>query len=776
MSVDRLSAALSDRYRIGQKVGEGGMATVFMAEDLKHRRKVALKVLKPELGHALGADRFLREIETTANLRHPHILPLFDSGAAGGLLFYVMPYVDGETLRERLKRETQLPVDDALEIAREVADALAHAHSRGIIHRDVKPENILLESGHAAVTDFGIARAVDAAGGEQLTETGLSVGTPTYMSPEQAAAEAEPDARTDQYALGCVLFEMLAGQPPFSGTSAAAVIRQHIAAEPPPLSALRPAVPSAVAAAVRRALAKDPADRFVDVGRFRDALRASAAPAAQGVAVRDRRLRRGRTLAVAAGVVAVAALIAVTLVRGGGSAPGADEASVAVLPFVDLSPDQADAYLGEGIAETLTNALANLPGLRVAGRTSAASFRERGESPREIGRELGVATVLDGSVQRSGGRLRVIARLVRTSDGLSVWSDNFDRDAADIFALQDDVASAVGEALRGELLGGGTTASTGTSDLQAYDAYLQGRFFWKKRAVPDLVQAIEYFNDAIARDSTYAQAWAGLADAWLVLPFYGDTILSSETIPRARRAAEHALSLDPDLAEAHTSLAFALGIFDWDWDAAEREFRRAIELDPWYPTAHKWYSDLLAALGRPDEALVEAQRAAELDPRSANARTIVALREWDLGRAEDARTDFERALAVDPTFPLALRWASGFYWSVGDTARYFALRERLDAVSGNESVPVSVLRAAMATGGADSVLRLQADAPGARRTPTDRAAWHGQLGDLDAAFADLDQAMKERTVWLPLVIRDRPMAPLRGDPRFADVLGRMGLR
>jgi TolB-like protein/tRNA A-37 threonylcarbamoyl transferase component Bud32/Tfp pilus assembly protein PilF len=776
--VDRLTAALADRYRIERELGQGGMATVYLAEDLKHRRKVALKVLKPELGHALGADRFLREIETTANLRHPHILPLFDSGRVDDLLFYVMPYVEGETLRQRLKRETHLPIDDAIEIAGEVADALGYAHARGIVHRDIKPENILLESGHAVVADFGIARAVDAAGGEQLTETGVSIGTPTYMSPEQAGADAEPDARSDQYALGCVLFEMLAGQPPFTGASAGSVVRQHVAVEPPPVSALRPAVPAAVAATVKKALAKDPADRFGDLEGFRQALHGSeVGSGAVETGARASRLsaHRGRNVAVVAALVVVAAVTVVKLVRRGGNTQAAADASVAVLPFVDLSPDHADAYLGDGIAETLSNALSNVPGLSVAARTSTSSASDRRESPRDVGRELGVSTVLDGSVQRAGGRLRVIARLVRTADGVSLWSDSFDRDADSIFVLQDDVASAVAEAIRGQVLPRGAAAATGTRDLQAYDAYLQGRFFWKKRAVPDLVQAIGYFNEAIARDSTYARAWAGLADAWLMLPFYSDTILTAQVIPRARRAAERALSLDPGLAEAHTSLAYAHTVYDWDWEAAEREFRRAIELDPTYPTAHKWHSDLLSALGRLDDALAEAGRAAELDPRSPNPRTVLASREWYLGREKEAGADYDRALAMDPTFPLALRSASNFHWAMGDTARFFTLRERLDAVSGNATVPVATLRAALAAGGRDSVLRLQADAPGARHAPTERAKWHAQLGDLDAAFADLDQAVEERTVWLPVEIRYPNWSPLRADPRWAALLKRMGL-
>jgi serine/threonine protein kinase/tetratricopeptide (TPR) repeat protein len=767
--------ALSDHYRIQRELGQGGMATVYLAEDLKHNRKVAIKVLNPELAAALGAERFLREITTTANLRHPHILPLYDSGEAGGFLYYVMPYVEGESLRDRLNREKQLPLDDALRIAREVADAMSYAHRRGVVHRDIKPENILLESGHAVVADFGIARAVDAAGGEQLTQTGLSIGTPTYMSPEQAVGDRNLDGRSDLYSLGCVLYEMLGGQPPFTGPTVESVVHQHVMVDAPPITNLRPAVPPALAAALQRALAKTPADRFNPVALFSDAIQPGVARGPEipdGAPPPKPRRRVGRAIWITGlAAIVVIAFVFQEFVRRRSRA--AEPASLAVLPFADLSPDHSDAYLGDGMAETLTNALAHVPGLTVSERTSAPSRNSR--DPAEIGRQLGVATILDGSVQRAGARLRIIARLVRVSDGASIWSERFDRSADSIFALQDEVASAVAKALSGQAPGKGTTVGTGTRDLQAYDAYLQGRFLWNKRAVPDLVQAIGYFNEAIARDSTYARAWAGLADAWLMLPFYSDTIPSSRAIPRARQAAERALSLDPDLAEAHTSLAYGLTVYYWDWQAAEREFRRAIELDPRYPTAHKWYSDLLLVLGRPDDALAEARRAAELDPRDPNPRTIVGLREWSLGRKHEALADVDSALAMDPTFPLALFYAVMLSWSTGDTARFFALRDRLDVVSGNRSVPVSALRAALAAGGRDSVLRVEADAPGARwRGPMDRARWHAQLGDLDAAFADLDQAVKQRSVWM-VAIRLPEMVPLHADPRWAALLRRLGL-
>ncbi|MEP7326309.1 MAG: serine/threonine-protein kinase, partial [Gemmatimonadota bacterium] len=366
----RLAAALADRYRIERELGAGGMATVYLAHDLKHDRKVAIKVLRPELAAALGAERFLREITITAQLDHPHILPLLESGETGEadrpILYYVMPFVDGESLRDRLQREKQLPLDDAMQIAREVADALSYAHTRGVIHRDIKPENILLSGGHARVADFGIGRALSAAGGETITQTGMAIGTPTYMSPEQAAGEKDLDGRSDLYALGCVLYEMLAGQPPFTGPTTESIVHQHLVASPPPITHLRPAVPAEVAAALQRALAKTPADRFNPVAQFSEALRpanrTNAAPSIPTVVPSPGLRSWRRSLIAAAGVFGI--LIAALLFwrsRTGSAADGFS--SVAVLPFVDLSPDRNGQYLGDGISETLINALANVPGL-----------------------------------------------------------------------------------------------------------------------------------------------------------------------------------------------------------------------------------------------------------------------------------------------------------------------------------------------------------------------------------------------------------------------------
>ncbi len=652
---DRLRAGLADRYTVERELGQGGMATVYLARDLKHDRQVAIKVLKPELAAVLGADRFIQEIKTTAALSHPHILPLFDSGSADGQLFYVMPYIEGETLRDRLNREKQLPVDSALQIAREVADALSYAHSRGVIHRDIKPENILLESGHAVVADFGIAKAVRAAGGESLTQTGMALGTPAYMSPEQAAGEQALDGRSDLYALACVLYEMLAGQPPFTGATAEALVRQHMVVDAPPVTNYRPAVPAPVAAALQRALAKVPADRFNPVAQFSEALRAAEASPATATPLRP--ARDTRRMPVAMGVLLVLAVLAGALVwRRRPSAASTIAASVAVLPFVDLSPERESAYLGDGMAETLINALTNVPGLSVAARTSAFSFRDKREDVREIGKQLGVATVLEGSVQKSGDRLRVTAQLIKTSDGLHLWSQSFDRSASDIFAVQDEVAQAVVTALQGKLIARSDTTVVveGTRNPAAYDAYLLGRFYWNKRTTTGMVRAAEYFEKALLADSTYAQAWSGLADSYVLFgpaEYAVPGINQDSILTLAERAARRAIAIAPGLGEARTSLAEILEYRN-RWQEAAEAFQQGIQLSPRYATGHQWYSYDLMVWNRWDEAIKEMERARELDPLSYVIVVSLAATYDGGDRESEALPLIEQAESLNPDNPL----------------------------------------------------------------------------------------------------------------------------
>jgi len=652
----RLTTALADRYRIERELGAGGMATVYLAHDLKHERDVAIKVLHPEIGAALGAQRFLLEIKTTANLRHPHIVPLYDSGevrldagnagdGAQTLLYYVMPVVEGATLRERLAADGQLPMDDALRIAREVAEALGTAHERGVIHRDVKPENILLERGHAVVADFGIARALKAAGGERLTQTGMSIGTPMYMSPEQVAGGDDVDARSDQYSLACVLYEMLAGQPPFTGPNALAITRQHLIADAPLVTQLRPGVPSGVVAALQKALAKSPADRFATVMQFADAFNSAAVTVP----------RRAWPVPAAIGVVLLAVVAAVLLWQGRtvrGVSGAAKATSVAVLPFADLSPDHIDTHMGDGIAETLINALANVPGLTVTARTSAFALRDKASDLGEIGRQLGVAHVLEGSVQRAGDQLRITAKLIRLSDGVTLWSQRFDRGAADIFAVQDEVARSAVSALQLELTtaldSGGTVGST--RNAAAYDAYLLGRYHWNRRTTEGMIAATAAFKKAVALDSMYAQGWSGLADAYVLsIPaeYNVPGINPDSILTLAEASARRAIALAPKLGEAYSSLGEILEYRDRADDALAA-FEQGVALSPKYATGHQWYSYHLGMRNRWSEAIAEMEIAHRLDPLSHVITLSLAIAYDGADRFAEATPLYDQGLAQSP--------------------------------------------------------------------------------------------------------------------------------
>ena len=656
---EQLNRALTGRYLVERELGRGGMATVYLAEDLKHRRRVAIKVLNPELTASLGGERFLREIETTANLRHPHILPLYDSGDAEGLLFYVMPLVEGESLRDRLTREKQLPVEDALRIARECADALSYAHARGIIHRDVKPENILLESGHAVIADFGIARAMRAAGASSLTGTGMAVGTPAYMSPEQASGDEDVDGRSDLYALACVLYEMLAGQPPFTGPTVESIVRQHLVVEAPPVTNLRPVVPPMVASALQRALAKNPTDRFNPVAQFAEAIGPNASTSSVShvgatpapAPTRPEVPRRTRAVVALAMLTVVIGGLAFFARRGTSAAP-ANAQSIAVLPFADLSPDRANTFLGDGIAETLINALANVNGLQVTARTSAFSFRDKATDIKEIGRQLGVATVLEGSVQRAGDRLRVTAQLIKTSDGLHLWSQNFDRPAADIFAVQDEVSRAVVSALRLSLASSADSGGKlgGTTNAQAYEAYLLGRFHWNLRTVEGMVLATEAFKKAVALDSNYALAWSGLADTYaLSIPteYGGPNADRNAVLTLGETAARRAIALAPRLGEAQASLGEILD-HRGRHDDAVAAFEQAVRLSPAYPTGHQWYGYILEGAGRWDEAIREMEVAHRLDPLSHVITLSLACLYDGADRFADATPLYVQGMAQSP--------------------------------------------------------------------------------------------------------------------------------
>ena len=637
--IDRLKTALADRYAVQEEIGSGGMATVYLAEDLKLHRKVALKVLRPELAAALGPERFLREIEIAAKLHHPHILPLHDSGEVDGFLYYVMPYVEGESLRDRLNREKQLPLDDALQLAREVADALSYAHSHDVIHRDIKPENILLEAGHAVIADFGIARAVTAAGGERLTETGVSIGTPHYMSPEQAAGSEELDGRSDVYSLGCVLYEMLGGSPPFQGATVESIIHQHITVEAPPITNLRPAVPAEIAGTIARALAKAPADRFSPAGQLATALdrrvvtQTASTPAAVGDATGSKRW-------YTVGAVALAVILGVWLgVRTLGSGDvSSDVPRIVVLPLDNLSGAEED-YFADGMTEEITSRLAGISGLRVLARQTAIQYKGSTKTAREIAEELDVDYVLEGTVRTDRaadgtGQVRITPQLIRASDDTHLWSAIYTADlvAGEIFSIQTQIAERITESMdivllepERQLLG-----AQPTDNLEAWEYYLRGNFYYDRSSRrEDNLAAADMYERAIARDSAFAIGWVGVALAYSAA--YQGTG-AAEHLTKARAALDRAFDLEPNLPEAHVALAgyqYVQGQYEQAVEALSKPLRGRPNF------ARGWFLMGLAQrrLGRWEEATDALTRAVELNPAAAAvvqnlARVHLYLREY----------------------------------------------------------------------------------------------------------------------------------------------------
>ncbi|MBL0171763.1 MAG: protein kinase [Gemmatimonadaceae bacterium] len=666
-TLGQLTSALADRYRVIREIGAGGMATVYLAEDLRHGREVAIKVLRAEVAGALGADRFLREIAVTARLDHPGILPLLDSGNADGILYYVMPFVRGESLRERLSRERQLPVDDALDITRAVGDALTYAHALGVVHRDIKPDNILLSGNQARVADFGIARALSEVRGSTLTGTGIVVGSPAYMSPEQAAGERELDGRSDVYALGCVLYEMLAGQPPFSGPTQESLMRQHLVTPPPEVTQLRPLAPPHVAVALARAMAKAPADRFQTPAQFIAALRAPTTGdrSSPTLATATRGTRRRMVWFVGAAVIVVAGVGIWFSLRSSTSGKAAERPLIAVLPFRNIGSAE-DEFFADGLTEEITSRLTTISSIGTISRTTSLSYKGSTKPLREIAKELGVTYVLEGTVRTERladgtGQVRVTPELVRADADTPLWTDRMTAGLApgELFKVQAQIAEQVASALNLTLLAGERQAiqRVETVDPEAHNAYLQGRFSLAKSSEQGIREAVAFFTQAVTRDSAYARAWAGLADAYASMPYFPQAKVSdSVAFTKAASAARRAIALDSTLSEARVSLGAVLSDGSWRWAEADREFGVALRLDPDNAQARTLRSALLSTLRRYDEAMAEAERAVQLEPASAGVRHTYATALTFSGRLDDAAASERIALTLSPTYLFAHIW------------------------------------------------------------------------------------------------------------------------
>jgi serine/threonine protein kinase/Flp pilus assembly protein TadD len=580
-------------YDIEREIGRGGMATVYSARDTRHNRRVAVKVMSPEIAASMGTARFLSEITTAAGLSHPNIVPLHDSGEHGGVVYYVMPHIEGETLRERLTREGSIPLAEAVHIIGRAAAALDFAHRRGIVHRDIKPENIMLFEGEPMILDFGIAKAITAAAGTSITQTGVSLGTPAYLSPEQASGETNIDGRSDQYSLACTFYEMVAGAAPFTANTPQRVIAMRFTEKPPELASATPSVGGDVSKAVARAMSLDPIDRYLTNSDFAKAL--LDASEAHSIASEH----NGRQ-------------------------------SIAVLPFSNMSADPENEFFADGIAEEIINALTKIQTLDVVSRGSAFGFKQRTEDVGEIGRKLNVRTVLEGSVRKAGKRLRISAQLIDVATRNYLWSERYDREMEDVFEIQDEISTNIVNALKLVLTPNEEAAikKVPTQSVRAYEYYLRGRQLFHQRRGETLDAAEDMYRRAIALDPHYALAYAGLADCSVFRA--QDQGGGEEAVAQADAASKRALELDPNSAEAHSSRGLTLS-HQHKYAESQVEFEESMRLDPTFYEAPYFYGRTLQSQGKLHEAAKMYERAVSIRPDEYQTLSYLAMAYQSLG-------------------------------------------------------------------------------------------------------------------------------------------------
>ncbi len=789
---DRLAAALAGRYRIEREIGRGGMACVYLAHDERHGRDVAIKVLLPDFAAQLPAERFLREIRVVASLTHPQILPLLDSGSIEGDAhapdqpYFVMPFVAGETLRTRIQRDGTLGLEETLRIVGEVAEALDFAHGRGVVHRDVKPENILLLEGHAMVSDFGIARAIGA-GSTRVTSTGVIIGTPVYMSPEQASGDETIDGRSDQYALACMAYEMLTGKPPFTDRTPLALLAAHVNVPVPSVRTTRVDVPLVTDAAIRRALAKTPADRFATATAFANAMRPSNAT--------PRSPRRGQAL-VAVGIVAIAlAGVAYRTLDVRRSARETAQAAatstrIAVLPLRSVSPDPADRYFADGMTDEIVSSLSNIAGLKVIARSSvAAAGAADKHSPTDIARALSVGSLLEGSVRKEGNRVRIALALSDPASGESRWTQTYDKTISDVFAIQQDVAKAVASALKVALVGREERqlAKLPTTNSSAYEAYLRGAAL-----LPDgagggrtslreaLGIAIPLFRSAVQQDSTFALAWAALGDAYsqVIFNFGGNTMVRDSAVSSIARA----LALDTALAEgyrARSNIEFTREAA-WQHGPALQDALHAVLLKPSWAEAHATLLALYTHVGLFEEAMREFRTTMSLDPQNAFVTFRLPRVLWQQQKFAEALATYEaqrrtgHRSSVDEE-ALVL----GYLGRAAEGIALLDVHGRRDKLrTGDEAAARAVLAARMGRRAESRALIVEAERLGGAVSHFHHAAFAiatawALMGDKANAVSWLERTARDGMPAWALFARDPALSSLHGDPRYEAMMRRL---
>lgn len=785
-----LQRALGDAYTIERELGGGGMSRVFLAREIALDRHVVIKIIAPELRQGLSADRFARELQFAARLQQANIVPVLSAGDADGTPYYTMPYVDGQSLRARLERGP-IPLGEALDILRDIARALAYAHAQGIVHRDIKPENVLLSSGTAVVTDFGIAKALSAsrtteiARDATLTQAGTSLGTPAYMAPEQALGDSV-DARTDLYSWGLIAYEVLGGTHPFvAHVNAQRLVAAHLTETPASLATVQPGLPANVAALVMQCLAKDPADRPADANEVLARLSAAVTPGAHSAPANVGRatalLKRPWAAAAAVLVLALAAGAMALMRRSTAAAP---VRTVVVVPFDNVG-NPADAYFAEGVSDEIASQLARLPGLQVIGRDGVQRFRGSSESPRDIARKMGAAWVLSGSVRwahdagssnvNGTTRVRIVPALVNVSTGVQAWGDPFEEPLTDVFKVQADIGERVASALS-ITLGGAARAELhrqDTDDPEARDAQLLGRYLLRQRGVNNLRGAVAAFNRAIARDSSYARAWAGLSEATVLLPQYNDTTESDTVVlARAEAAARRAVAIDSTLPDVQLALARSQSA-EFRFREALQSVNRAIAADPTSTLAFALKYEILTALGRVAAADSTSRRAVELDGLSALALNNRAISFWAADKMDSAVHYSERAVAIDPSNAQWKRTLGTMYASAGrlKDARMTcangmmgsptACAAVLGFIAGDTTNRAAVIRG-LDEGGRRS---------GAAGVPTFEAWVYARLGMPDSVFSRLAVAVQRHDDVFTHLITSAAFRQYESDPRWDAIVG-----